>query len=134
MTPLQQKIQDLIESYEHRTGMHISGRELSHMLGKSRNHLSQIMNDGLVPSGEVIALMAEVLGAEDEERRDLMIAAMRTKATGRARDTYWLDMALGMVEDTDERVEELEDYIRTKDLAADFEKWAKRRRSRRRRG
>lgn len=126
-TPLQTMIGQLIENYEEAYGEALSGRELSSMLGKSRNHLSQIMNDGLIPSGDVLSKLCDVLEATEVERRELMLAAMRTKAQGRARDTFWLKRALEMCDDFQAEIEGLRQYLQKQGKLDDYEKWSKRR-------
>ncbi|MCB9832708.1 MAG: helix-turn-helix transcriptional regulator [Planctomycetes bacterium] len=99
MTPLQAKVAELITAYERQHGTRLSGREIADRLGKSRNHLSQIMNDGLVPSGEALMSLADVLEASAEDRDDLVMAALRTKAGARSRDSFWLEKALELLDE-----------------------------------
>lgn len=124
-TPLQQKVLDLVAAFEAREGRSLSGRELSSMLGKSRNHISQIMNDGLVPSGEVLIKLAQVLGASDEELRDLVLSAMRTKAGGRARDTFWLKQALELTDALMSNVEQYRAFLEQQGQLEEFQRWLK---------
>lgn len=124
MTPLQEKVQELISSYQERHSVDLSGRELSGLLGKSRNHLSQIMNDGLVPSGEVLVRLGEVLEADDEQKRDLLLCAMRTKASTRARDAFWLEQALELTDGLMDRISSLEKYLRETGQHEEFHNWA----------
>ncbi|MEZ6196868.1 MAG: helix-turn-helix transcriptional regulator [Planctomycetota bacterium] len=111
MTPLQETVYRLIADYEARNERKLSGRELSAMIGKSRNHLSQIMNDGLVPSGEVLLKLGEALEADEETQRQLVLDAMRTKIGDRARDTFWLRHALELTDSLVERVDGFEEFL-----------------------
>jgi len=86
-----------MSAYEEKVGQRISGRELSLRIGKSRNHISQILNDGLVPSGEVLSALGRHLEADDADMNRLLLSAMRTKVIKRARDSYWLREALEMM-------------------------------------
>lgn len=124
-TPLQNKVRELVAAFEARENRTVSGRELSSMLGKSRNHISQIMNDGLVPSGEVLIKLAEVLGASDEDLRELVLAAMRTKAGGRARDTFWLKQALELTDALMSNIEQYRAFLEQQGQLEAFQKWLK---------
>ena len=123
MTPLQEMISRLMLAYEKRVGRKVSGREFSTMLGKSRNHISQVLNDGLVPSGDVIVKLGEVLAVDDEERRELMMAAMETKAKGHSHDTFWLREAIAIVNNLTDDLACARDYVESHDLGDAFESW-----------
>lgn len=93
------------------------------MLGKSRNHISQIMNDGLVPSGEVLIQLAGVLGATDDELRELVLSAMRTKAGGRSRDTFWLKQALELTDSLMKHIEQYRAFLEKEGKLDEFQAW-----------
>ena len=124
MTPLQEKVQYLLDEYAQRTGKPISGRELSARLGKSRNHLSQIMNDGLIPSGEVLVKLAKVLEVGQQEQRRLMLAALHTKAQSRARDSFWLRFSIDLSDDLMAQNEQYEAFLETIGRLREFQEWS----------
>ncbi len=123
MTLLQRRVKELIDRWEAKNSERLSGGRLATLLGKSRNLLSQIMNDGLIPSGEVLTKLGEVLGADETDQRELMLAAMKTKAQGRARDTFWLSQALDLTEKLHQRVIALTDYLNSTNQLEEFERW-----------
>lgn len=125
MTPLQKKVFDCVVKYESKHAVSLSGRELSLQLGKSRNHMSQIMNDGLVPSGDALVKFAEHLGCGDKETRDLLLAAMQTKAETRTRDGFWLSHALEFTSGLNDRVDLFIAYLESIGKLKDFERWSK---------
>lgn len=85
-----------------------SGREVSAELGRSANHLSLMLNSDFVPSGEAVLDIARVLGLDEEERDQLVRAAIETKATVRSRDRFWLTEALRFLARAEARIRELE--------------------------
>ncbi len=93
------------------------------MVGKSQNLLSQIMNDGLVPSGEVLLLLGESLGANEEDRRELVMAAMRVKAESRSRDTFWLQHAIELTDSLVNRVDDMKRFLESNGQMDAFEQW-----------
>jgi transcriptional regulator with XRE-family HTH domain len=123
VTPLQETVNKLIAEFEAKHERRLSGRELSAMIGKSRNHLSQIMNDGLVPSGEVLLRLGEALEASEELKRQLVLDAMRTKIGDRARDTFWLQHALELTDSLSDRLDSFETFLAQRGMLADFETW-----------
>jgi transcriptional regulator with XRE-family HTH domain len=124
VTILQRRVRELIERYEAKHSVKLSGGELSARLGKSRNHLSQILNDGLVPSGELLSRLAHVLEASEEDHRELLLCAMKVKAQGRARDTFWLQQALDLLEQLNGKIAVYVDYLQLHQRTQDFEQWA----------
>src|SRR5687767_1934700 len=62
-----------------------SGRSLSARLGKSSNHVWQILNRGMVPSGQAILDIARVLDLSEGETEGLVLKAVETKAQTRSR-------------------------------------------------
>ena len=129
MTPFQRKVQDLIDACEKREGLGMSGRELSLKLGKSRNHISQIMNDGLIPSGDMLQRLVRTLGGTLEDRRELALHAMRAKSVARTRDTYWLREALAAIADVERRLAWAEDFVATRGLLREYGDWKVERRA-----
>ncbi len=119
MTPLQRMIEELIAAHERRHGRRLSGRQIADRLGKSRNHLSQIMNDGLVPSGETLFELAEILEAEPDQKDRLVMAAIETKAGARSRDAFWLRKALELLEE----LGRMKDFLDEKGQAEAFRRW-----------
>jgi transcriptional regulator with XRE-family HTH domain len=123
LTPLQSKIRKLIHDHNRANDCSLSDRDVSALVGKSQNLLSQIMNDGLVPSGEVLLLLGEALGANEEERRELVMAAMRAKAESRSRDTFWLQHALELTDSLVSRVDEMKRFLESQGQLDAFEQW-----------
>ena len=135
VTLLQRRVKELIERWEARKKERLSGGRLAALLGKSRNLLSQIMNDGLIPSGEVLMKLGRVLEADENEQRELVLAAMKTKAQGRARDTFWLQQALDLSEKLHQRVMALTEFLKVTEQLEEFERWAgSRRQGKKKRG
>ena len=123
MTTLQTKIRQLIAAYDKANDCRLTDREVSLMIGKSQNLLSQIMNDGLVPSGEVLLLLGEALGAGEEDRRELVMAAMRSKAQSRTRDTFWLKHAIELTDSLVNRVDSMRQFLESQGQMDAFEQW-----------
>ena len=123
ITPLQRHIRELIARYEVKHAMRLSGGELASRVGKSRNLMSQILNDGLIPSGEVVIRIGQALEADDDELRALLIDAMHSKAQSRARDTFWMQQALILTESLHQRVLAFTEYLKSKNQIEDFERW-----------
>ncbi len=123
LTPLQAKIRKLIAEYNGSNDCRLTDRDVSAMVGKSQNLLSQIMNDGLVPSGEVLLLLGESLGASEEDRRELVMAAMRAKAESRSRDTFWLQHAIELTDSLVNRVDEMKRFLESQGQLDAFEQW-----------
>ncbi len=122
-TPFQQALVASIESYSKR-GERMSGRKLSGLLGKSANHISQMLNDGFVPSGDAILEMATVLELSPEERDRLIRAAMETKATQRSRDHFWINETWRMLNEADAERSQIRSFLEQRGLTADYEAWA----------
>lgn len=125
MTPFQNRMNDLILRWESESGHRMTGGRLAGMLNKSRNLLSQIVNDGLVPSGAVIVDLSDVLGCDEEETTQLLLAAMQTKAGTRSRDTFWLREALGLVKLIQDRSDKKDEFMKEHGLLDAFKKWLK---------
>ena len=77
-TPFQLELIRHIENHASELGS-TSGRSLSARLGKSSNHLWQILNRGMVPSGEAILDISRLLGLGQAETDGLILAAIETK-------------------------------------------------------
>ena len=123
VTRLQAKIRQLISRYNEENDCRLSDRELSAKVGRSQNLMSQIMNDGLVPSGEVLLLIARALGATEDDERELVMAAMRAKVESRSRDTFWLQHALELTDSLVDRVDEMKKFLETQGQLDAFERW-----------
>jgi transcriptional regulator with XRE-family HTH domain len=123
VTAFQTRINELIAKWEKDTGNKLSGGRLATMLNKSRNLLSQIVNDGLVPSGAVLVELADALGCDEDETTDLLLSAMQTKAATRSRDTFWLREALALVKLIQDRAEHKDEFLREHGLMDAFRKW-----------
>src|SRR5262245_52142081 len=88
-TPFQIELIRLIEAHAGSLG-ETSGRALSARLGKSSNHLWQILNRGMIPSGPAILDLARVLDLEQAETEGLILKAIETKGSTRSRDGFWI--------------------------------------------
>jgi hypothetical protein len=109
-TPFQKELVSHIESYVEGE-VHMSGRQMSTLLGRSANHVSQMMNDGLVPSGAAILEMAEVLHLDRAATDRLIRAAMETKAGQRSRDNFWIAESLRMIEGFEDEKKAFEEFL-----------------------
>src|SRR5438128_629556 len=95
-TPFQEELIRLIAMYASANG-NLSGRALSARLGKSNNHLWQILNRGMIPSGPALLDLALVLGLSQVETDGLILKAVETKSIVRSRDTFWIGQVRRMV-------------------------------------
>ena len=123
-TPFQQALVLCIEAYS-RNGQGMSGRKLSGLLGKSANHISQMLNDGFVPSGQAILDMARVLELTEAERDRLIRAAMETKAAQRSRDQFWINETSRMLKSADDERDRVRRFLQSKGLTSEYEAWVK---------
>jgi len=129
-TPFQRVLVHHIESCT-RGGEKMSGRRLSRLLGKSANHISQMLNDGFVPSGPAILDMAGVLELDQAGLDMLIRAAMQTKADQRSRDNFWITETHRMLEEMEDRESVLLEFLKQEGLEEAFADWSTRRRRRR---
>lgn len=128
VTPFQRALVQCIEEYSGGEDM-MSGRQLSALLGKSANHISQMLNDGFVPAGPTILEMSEVLEL-DQSRTDMLIrAAMETKATQRSRDHFWITETQRMLDDRDDELARLFAFLAKEGLEDKYRRYASRRTS-----
>jgi hypothetical protein len=121
-TPFQLELIRLIQAHGGELGT-TSGRSLSARLGKSSNHLWQILNRGMVPSGPAILDIARLLGLTDAETEGLILSAIETKCVARSRDRFWITQAREMVV-------RREEFLREKGLGQAFSDWEASRRGR----
>ncbi|NRA94912.1 MAG: hypothetical protein HRU14_01740 [Planctomycetes bacterium] len=122
-TPFQVTLVRFIETYSDE-GERMSGRKLSNLLGKSANHISQMLNDGFVPSGPAIVDMASVLKLTSSERDGLIRAAMETKASQRSRDNFWINETWRMLAESDAEKERLVGFLAEQGLLDGFLAWS----------
>ncbi|MAB89045.1 MAG: hypothetical protein CMJ90_06270 [Planctomycetes bacterium] len=122
-TAFQVALVRVIEAYSD-DGGRMSGRKLSGLLGKSANHISQMLNDGFVPSGPAVLEMAGVLKLTDAERDALVRAAMETKASQRSRDNFWINETRRMLAESDAEKERLVSFLASKGLLDAFVAWS----------
>jgi hypothetical protein len=122
-TPFQVILVRFIEAYSD-GGERMSGRKLSNLLGKSANHISQMLNDGFVPSGPAIVDMASVLKLSESERDGLIRAAMETKASQRSRDNFWINETWRMLAESDAEKERLVSFLAEQGLLDGFLAWS----------
>jgi hypothetical protein len=102
----------------------LSGRQISNILGRSANHVSQMLNDGFVPSGESIVEMAELLKLDRAQTDRLIRAAMETKAAQRSRDNFWIRETLRMLSAAERERKTFEAFLEARDLAGEFRSYA----------
>lgn len=100
-----------------------SGRALSLQMGKSASHMSQIINDGLVPSGPSIIEMAGFLGLNRDETDGLIRSAMLTKMEGRSRDSFWLRESERMLAAKEVEIDLLVRFLHRSGLYDDYLAW-----------
>jgi hypothetical protein len=120
-TPFQALLLEHIQRRTVETGD--SGRSLSLSMGKSANHLSQILNDGLIPSGPGIIDMAAFLGLDQDGTDGLIRAAIRTKMEGRSRDSFWLRESARMLEAKEQEVDSMQRYLHRMGMYESFLDW-----------
>lgn len=123
VTPFQKELVAAIDAY-NKDGTRMSGRMLSTLLGKSANHISQILNDGFVPSGPAILDMARVLELDTDGTDVLIRAAMETKASQRSRDSFWITETTRMLKAADAEIGLYEAFLEERGLREDFEAFA----------
>jgi hypothetical protein len=100
-----------------------SGRGLSAKLGKSSNHLWQILNRGMIPSGAAILDIARVLGLSQAEADALVFKAMETKGATRSRDTFWINQAREMVARREAEILQMTAFLEERGLLGAFQSW-----------
>lgn len=123
-TPFQEVLVREIEAYSN-DGQRMSGRRLSQMLGKSGNHISQMLNDGFVPSGPAILEIAEILELDAERTDALIRAAMLTKAGQRSRDQFWINETLRMLDREADKRSMMTEFLTEEGLLGRFIEWKK---------
>lgn len=122
-TPFQRALVDFIAAYS-KGGEKMSGRRLSELVGKSANHISQMLNDGFVPSGKAILEMAEVLDLAPPQTDHLIRAAMETKASQRSRDSFWINQSTRMLAEAEGERELVMAFLEREGLVEAFEAFA----------
>ena len=120
-TPFQRALAIHVREYTGRSGL--SGRGLSKAMGKSANHLSQIINDGLIPSGPALLDMTKFLGLDQDETDALIQAALITKMRGRSRDSFWLRESARLIEARDHEIKSMRDFLLRSSLYEDYIRW-----------
>jgi hypothetical protein len=121
-TPFQLELIRLIEDHAPELGS-TSGRSLSSRLGKSSNHLWQILNRGMVPSGEAILDISRLLGLDQAETEGLILAAIETKGRTRSRDRFWITRVCEMVSRRDDEMRAALAFLQECGLSQAFSDW-----------
>ena len=121
-TPFQIELIRLIDAHQKDLG-EASGRALSARLGKSSNHLWQILNRGMVPSGEAILDITRLLGLGQAETEGLILAAIETKGRTRSRDRFWITRVCEMVTRRDAEIRDVRDFLKEFGLSKAFSEW-----------
>ena len=123
-TPFQLELVRLIAERGPKLGT-TSGRELSARLGKSSNHLWQILNRGMVPSGSAILDIARLLELDQGETEGLILRAIETKGETRSRDRFWIQQVREMVARRDAELAMASRFLQEKGLGDAFQDWRK---------
>lgn len=121
-TPFQKVLVGHFERFAHDKGVSLSGRQFSVLFGRSANHISQMLNDGFVPSGETILEMAEKMHLDREGTDQLIRAALETKAGKRSRDHFWINETLRMLKKADADRSDVLAFLKKQGIAEAFEK------------
>jgi hypothetical protein len=121
-TPFQAELIRLLAERRDRLGT-TSGRALSERLGKSSNHLWQILNRGMVPSGVAVLDIARLLSLTEEETEALVLSAIETKARTRSRDRFWIQRVREMVGRRDAEIALAHRFLDERGLGRAFRDW-----------
>ena len=121
-SPFQLELIRLIEAHGSSLGV-TSGRSLSARLGKSSNHLWQILNRGMVPSGPAILDMARLLDLSEDETEGLVLRAIETKGQTRSRDSFWISRIREMVGRRDAEIGAMLAFLDRRGLREAFSDW-----------
>jgi transcriptional regulator with XRE-family HTH domain len=121
-TPFQQELSRLIARYEAENNVRMTGTLMGSLTGRSRNHLSNIMNDGLVPSAEATTSLCRKLGATDTEFEAVLMAGLRTKSDG-PRDLQWLKQAVHQIDRIQGVLDGYVCFLQEKGLADEFQQY-----------
>jgi hypothetical protein len=132
-SPFQLELIRLIDVHRDQLGR-ISGRSLSARLGKSSNHLWQILNRGMVPSGAAILDIARLLALSASETEGLVLAAIETKGRTRSRDRFWITRVREMVVRRDAELREVMHFLHARGLTQAFSVWRRSKRGARKVG
>ncbi len=100
-----------------------SGRALAQVLGRSAGTVSQMLGGSLVPSGEAVLEIADVLRLSPASREQLLRAAVASKVEARGRDGFWLATTLGWERDARADADRMRRFLEQRGLAAEFEAW-----------
>lgn len=120
-SPFQQEIALLIARYEAQKGVRVTGQLLGELTQRSRNHLSNIMNDGLVPSAEAVAVLCRVLEATQSESMAILMAGLRTKSEG-PRQLHWLQESVRLIDQLEDELSAQRRYLEEQGLWEQFQK------------
>lgn len=121
-TPFQIELIRLIDAHQGDLALS-SGRALSARLGKSSNHLWQILNRGMIPSGAAILDIARVLALTHDETEGLILKAIETKGLTRSRDSFWIQQVGEMVARRDAEIAAALRFLDERGLRPDFSAW-----------
>jgi len=100
-----------------------SGRALAQVLGRSAGTVSQMLGGSLVPSGEAVLEIADVLRLSPASREQLLRAAVASKVEARGRDGFWLTTALGWERDARADADRMRRFLEQRGLGAEFDAW-----------
>ena len=118
-TPFQAELIRLISVHMPKLGIS-SGRAFNALLGKSSNHVYQILNKGMIPSGEAVLDICRVLKRSREKTEQLVLRAIETKGLKRTRDTFWIREVARMVHVREVHLARMRNFLRERGLYEEF--------------
>lgn len=121
-SPFQLVLGRLITERANVIGIH-SGRALGAVLGRSAGVVSQMLKGALIPSGEVVLEIAEVLRLDPAATEELLRSAVQSKIATRGRDGFWLDTASQWERRATRELQEIRNFLTERRLIAEFEAW-----------
>ena len=119
-THFQKQLSRLIARYERANNVRMTGQLLGNLTQRSRNHLSNIMNDGLIPSAEATSALCRTLNATDEEYVAILMAGLRTKSEG-PRKLQWLQEAMAQIDRIQGDLDAHAAFLKGKGLMTEFQ-------------
>ncbi len=106
-------------------GIH-SGRALGAVLGRSAGAVSQMLKGTLIPSGEAVLEIAEVLRLDANATEELLRSAVLSKIAMRGRDGFWLEAASLWERRAHRELREASTFLAERGLLGEFEIWRRR--------
>jgi hypothetical protein len=119
-THFQKQLSRLIARYERANNVRMTGQLMGNLTQRSRNHLSNIMNDGLIPSADATSALCRTLNATDEEYIAILMAGLRTKSEG-PRKLQWLQEAMAQIDRIQGDLDAHAAFLKGKGLMTEFQ-------------